>query len=292
VVKSLARSFMLLGFGASAVIVGASPAHAQRSDPCLAAPVEGQRLQRAGRLVDARERFAICARNTCPQEIVQDCTRWLRDVEEALPSVVVAARDEQGHDRIDVHVAIDGKPPVDVGARAVSLDPGLHRFVFQRGSVDVEEQALLREGEKNREIVATFASPLPAPPSPPPTPLPAQPERATSVQGWERPIPTSAWLAGAVGVAGLATFGTFAVLGILERASDHCNTGCTSSENDSVLVKFHAADISLVVGVVGLTAATLLYLSRPTVASRSRAMLDVEVDPVPGGGKAVMVGRF
>jgi hypothetical protein len=123
---------------------------AMREEPD--ALVEGQELQKAGKRLEARDRFALCGRSTCPAEIVQACARWSREVEDALPSVVVAARDRQRHDLTDARVPIDGKPGVDVSARAIPLDPGPHRFTFQQtGSPDVEQQALLRDGEKNRD---------------------------------------------------------------------------------------------------------------------------------------------
>jgi hypothetical protein len=90
---------LLLPFAVAAAIASTSePARAQRGDPCLTAPVDGQKLHKAGKLVEARDRFAVCARNTCPGEIVQDCTRWSREIDEALPSVVMAAQDPEGGD--------------------------------------------------------------------------------------------------------------------------------------------------------------------------------------------------
>ena len=139
------------------------PAQGAGPDRCLMAPVEGQKLQKAGKLLDARDRYATCATNACPAEVVEDCMRWMRQVDDALPSVVVAARDPKGHDLADVRVSIDGKVPVEMSSRAIRLDPGAHVFLFrQSGSADQEQPVTLREGEKNREIFATFGT-LPEP---------------------------------------------------------------------------------------------------------------------------------
>jgi hypothetical protein len=256
-----------------------SPARAD-GDACLAAPVEGQQLQRAGKLLAARDRFASCARKACPAEIIQDCTRWGQQVASAVPSVILVARDGKGRDLVDVEVAIDGQAAVAVGARGLELDPGSHRFVFHRQhAADVEVSVLLREGERDRPVAAAFDVPARRPAAteePPATP--------------SRPVPVAAWITGAVGVLGFASFATFGVLGVSDRASSGCDVGCSQSQKDHVDGELRAADISLGVGVVALGVATWLYLTRRTVLA-SEAVL-VEVGPAPGGGFATLGGRF
>jgi hypothetical protein len=242
---------------AVAVSSGAPARAAGGSDACLAAPVEGQKLQRAGKLLDARDRFASCSLNTCPAEVVEDCMRWARQVDDALPSVVVAARDTKGKDLLDVRVSIDGKPPAEMSTRAVRLDPGSHTFVFQReGSADVKQQVMLREGEK-REVLATFGAP-------PDTSSPTTPATSTATVS-ERPVPVAAWLAGGVSGLALISFATFGTLGVMDRGTDHCDTGCPSDQKSGIDAKFLVADVSLGVGVVALAVAAWLYLSRPSV---------------------------
>jgi hypothetical protein len=291
--------------GLALALVG-SEGSAQRSDPCFTAPLDGQKLQKDGRLLEARVRFSACARNTCPVEIVTDCARWARDVDEALPSVVVAARDSHGRDLVDAQVSIDGQPPFDLSARAIPLDPGPHRFVFMRtGDADIEQNVLLREGEKNREISATFGAATTSPAAPPPAavavpspPASALTEIPSRVDAAQRPVPSSTWVVGGIGVAGLASFATFASLGIRQRASDGCASGCTQSQNDSVELKFHFADASLGVAVVALGVATGIYLARParvaagTGAGRESLEFGFDVRPMPGGGVAVVGGLF
>lgn len=245
----------LVALAVGATLAGWSPRAKADGDACLAAPVEGQQLQRAGKLLAARDRFASCARKTCPAEIVQDCTRWEQQVASALPSVVLVARDAKGRDLVDVAVAIDGQPDVGLSARAVELDPGSHRFVFHRQrSADVEVDLLLREGEKDRPVAATFGVPTP--------PRPAPVEEPTASPS--RPVPVAAWIAGGVGVLGLAGFATFGALGVSDRASSGCGVGCSQSQKDHVDGELRAADISLGVGVVALGIATWIYLTRPT----------------------------
>jgi hypothetical protein len=259
-----------------------APADSAPVDPCFAAPVEGQKLQREGKLIEAGKRFAFCARPTCPSEIVGDCARWLGEVEAATPSVVFAARDAQRRDVFDVRVSIDGKPAVDVKSRAIPLDPGPHKVVFQHpGSADVPVDVMLREGEKNREVAASFVTSGGAVPA---SPRPGDAARA------EHPIPPSVWIAGGTGMVAMAGFATFGALGISERGSDHCDTGCAQPQKDAVDTKFLIANISLGVGVVGLGVAAWLYLTRPVTERPASAFLDLR--PLPGGGFAVVGSRF
>jgi hypothetical protein len=265
-------------------------AHADDADVCMSAPVEGQKLHKEGKLLAAREKFTMCARKTCPAEIVQDCTRWAGEVDAALPTVVTAARDQAGHDLGDVTVSVDGKPAVPLSPRATSVDPGAHKFVFHRAAsvrgpgvagvgagVAIEQVTILREGEKNREVAATFR-------------VPGVTSAPTSgVLATERPVPVAAWVSGAVGVAGLGVLGVAGVLGVSQRSADHCDTGCPQAQKSGVDNLFNVADVGLAVGVVGVGLAAVLFLVRPTV-ERPAAYLDLR--PAPGGGVAVVGGRF
>lgn len=276
----------LLAVALGATVAASSPsANADRSapgDPCLTAPVEGQKLRKDGKLRDARDRFAICSRNACPKEIVPHCMRWGAEVQSAIPSVVLAAHDSRGQDLVDVRVAIDGQPPVDVGTLAIELDPGSHRFVFQRsGSPDVVQQAQIREGEKNREVSAVFAAPAPTPAPTPDTP----PAEAT------RPVPLAAWVLGGVGVVALGSFATFGAMGLSTRSTDHCATGCTQAQKNDVDSKFLVADVSLGVGVVAVGLATWFFLSRPAAESSATSAW-IDVRPAPGGAVGTFGARF
>ena len=265
------------------LLVGVSAAEARAADVCLSAPVEGQKLQRAGSLLRARERFAQCAQKTCPPQIVQDCTQWVQDVEHALPSVVVAARDAQGQDLVDARVSIDGQPPVAVTARAIELDPGPHRFVFSHGpGPEVSIDALLRDGEKDREIRATLGGePVPAPT---PAPEPIQASEAA------RPVPAAALVAGGVAVAGLGVFAVLGTMGVVRRGNDHCATGCLSGDKSSVDADFLGADVALGVGLVATGVAAWLYLARPKASHAPSALFDVS--PTRTGAVATFGVRF
>jgi hypothetical protein len=267
------------------LLVLASTAEARAADVCLSAPVEGQKLQRAGNLMRARERFAQCAQKACPPQIVQDCTQWSQDVERALPSVVVAARGAQGEDIVDARVSIDGQPPVLVTARAIELDPGPHHFVFSHAaSPDVSIDALLREGEKNREIRATLRG-EPAPARPPPS-------DSISIREGEavRIVPPASLIAGGLAVGGLGVFAVLGTMGVVRRGNDHCATGCLAADKNSVDADFVAADVGLGVGLVATGVAAWLYLARPKAARAPTALFDVS--PSRTGALATFGLRF
>jgi hypothetical protein len=175
-------------------------------------------------------------------------------------------------------VSIDGKDWEDLTALSVSLDPGPHRFVFHRGgSPDVEQQVLLREGGKSREVTGVFA-------------LPDAHAEPASVAVTTRPVPVAVWLTAGLGAAGLASFAAFGTVGLLERSSDHCATACTTADKDSVDTKFRVADISLGVSVVAFGAATWIFLARPAIQMPQAAFFDIR--PMPGGGLAVVGAPF
>jgi hypothetical protein len=236
-------------------------ARADSPDVCVAATVEGQKLQRAGKLVEARDRYVTCARAECPEDIVSRCATWAQGVIDAIPSLVVIARDEAGTDIPAARVRVDGGPPAPRSARAIELNPGTHRITVERdGSAPVTVDVVLHDGEKNRAVNATF-------------PGPKKPSALA-----ERPVPAVTWVAAGVGVAALGAFTFFAIDGAHDRTASHCDTGCARSDKSRVDGKLFAADLSLGIGLVAAGVATWLYLTRPTVF---RARLRDVADSVP-----------
>lgn len=77
---------------------------------CLDAATKGQRLRDAHKLLDARVQLRICAAAECPAVVQSDCAHWLAEVEHALPSIVITARNGAGADLVEVTVSVDGQP--------------------------------------------------------------------------------------------------------------------------------------------------------------------------------------
>ena len=230
---------------------------ADQKQACVDASTQGQQLRLDGKLVAAREAFRACTDAACPSPVRSACGDWLVEVDKALPTIVIAARDPAGKDLKVRRVSIDGAPSLEAAlGRAVAIDPGKHAIdvELEDGAV-AKEAATVAEGEKNRIVLVTFVprktieTPKPVPPS-------------TARGPWP-------WVFGAVGVAGLASFagfGTAAWLGARDLRS-RCEGSCSSSEVSAVRTKLLVADISLGVGLVGAGVATFLFLRTPSAAS-------------------------
>ncbi|XXT24056.1 hypothetical protein WME94_21185 [Sorangium sp. So ce429] len=164
-------------FLAAALSLVAVEARAQPSKrACAAAYERAQGLRRDGKLIAAREALIACSQPTCPAAAVADCGPWLAEVEKSLPSVVIAARDAGGRERLDVRVLVDGRLlAAALDGKALPVDPGPHTFRYEpAGGPAVEERVLIREGEKNRAITVILgAPPAGGPSSPRPLAAPA-----------------------------------------------------------------------------------------------------------------------
>lgn len=267
-----------------AIVLATAPvAAAIDKKACIASSEKAQQLRADGHLTAAREELLQCAREACPAVVRKDCARWLGEIEDALPSVVLAARDAGGHDVTSAKVWVDGKVFAEkLDGKAQTLDPGTHVFRFEAdGHPTVEETVLVREGEKNRTITVTF----PAPPQPD---KPA--DGAAAVAPKASPSP-AAWVLGGVGVVALGGFAYFGLSG-RSRASDlrdTCAPACPSGDVDDVRNRLLLADVSLGVAVVSFGVATWLFLSPRSEAPPAHA---VGVQPMLGGGAVHWVGRF
>ena len=252
----------------------ASVAHAS-PEACFDAAVAGQQQRDAGKLVSARARFIECAKSTCPDEVQKDCTRWLVEVEATLPTVVFGARDADARDLLDVRVSADGTPAGDTAqGKPVPLDPGAHAITFERdGEKPVRQTLVVRAGEKNRSVIATFA---------------ASATSATSATSEAR-VPTATWILAGVGVVGLGAFAYFGARGVSDDHRFGCDHGCVASDKSKVDTEFRIADVSLAVGVGALAAATIFWLTRPT---KSEPAVALSVTPTAHGTFGALTLRF
>jgi hypothetical protein len=280
-VKRLGSSPLRWILGTALGAVAAMPlldARADEGDACLDSSATGQKLEKDGKLIEAHLRFAQCANDRCAPDTVAECTRWADRVDDATPSIVVVARDDQGRELGEVLVSIDGATAVS-GAGAIALDPGSHRFLFQvSGRPDVTQEAVVNEGEKRREVIVSYPSP----------PLP-KPEDFKAPFVVTRPVPALAWIAGGVGVVGLALFGTLEGVGAGVRGVDGCANGCSASQKSGVDTYFDVADVAIGVGIAALGVAAWQLIARPSVARPSTAF---DLRLLPGGGVATVGARF
>ncbi len=261
------------GFVAAAVLIAGS-AHAQSKSPadtCADASEKGQLLKIKGSLRAARAEFLTCVDDACPPLVRKDCGQFLVDLESAIPTVVLGARDPSGTDLTDVRVLVDAETIAEhLDGKAIAMDPGVHKFRFEaKGRLPVEQTIVVREGERNRVVAVTMKS-----------------ESGDVVEPIERPgPPVAAWIAAGVGFVGL---GTFAVLGLSARAEfndleNRCGSRCPDDDVDQVRRKALFADIGLGVGLIGAGVATYLFIDH----ARRPALR-----PALGAGFIGIVGTF
>lgn len=257
----------VVSFGVSGVAVAQEPAPSARpsKERCAEAYENAQRLRKDYKLREAHEQLVVCAADTCPGFMKQDCAKWLGEVEASMPTVVVLARDASGNAIEDVRVAMDGRPLTDhLDGRAIPVDPGPHDMSYQVGDQTMQERVVVAEGAKNQQIVADFGKATPAQreaPLPPPStvPLPAAPHR----------VPTATWVLGGLALAGAASFATFAILG---RSAQSCSPDCTRSQVDALRRDYLVADVSWITGLIAAGAAVYFYLTAPTASPPTTAI--------------------
>jgi hypothetical protein len=256
-----------------------------RADPaadkqaCVASYEAGQRLQRQRAFVEARQELLVCSRDPCPRVLQGECVGWLNEVNRAIPSVVLGARTPAGRDLTAVRVLLDGRPfAAALDGKAIDLDPGEHVFDFIPADGEtVHQRAVIREGQKDRELTVMLGQS----PSPPPTASSTPPVNETSPTRAEeperarlRPLPPGAYVLAGVGVVALGSFAYFGLAGLSEQHStlDPCKPACSPSRTDDVLYKYIVADVSLGVAIAALAMATVLVLIRPSAPATSSAL--------------------
>lgn len=224
-----------------------APTDEARADPkqeCSAAYDATQSLRDDGKLVDARKQARLCSDMLCPAFVREDCSQWLMEIDALVPTVVFTAKDTAGASTFAVRVLLDGRVLLDqLDGSAVLLDPGEHHVRFEIASMGaLEKDIVVRKGEKNRTIDASFDSHVaqPKPPSvkpelepktaPPPVQVVVPIMAAPVVAPVIKPIsslksptssasstPTWAWISGGTGL-GLGLLGT--VFGIVSWSAN------------------------------------------------------------------------
>jgi hypothetical protein len=274
----------------AALAAWAAPSNVDAADKasaaCIQAADEGQTARDDGQLLRARELFAQCSESKCPSVIRRDCASWIEQVKAQIPSVVLGARDAQGHDVVDPRVTIDGHP-LEEKARGVpiELDPGPHVIRWESaGAPPAELRIFLRAQEKNRDVVATFARSTPTATAPAASPV----GEKTGSGG----LPPATYVLGGIGAAAL---GTFAYFGLRARHDsdvlhDTCAPACPHDDVAALKTKVLIADVALGVATISVAAAAVVAW---TASSRtSKTAWEVRVTPGLAGARADLQVRF
>lgn len=275
----------------SAVTV-AQPALAGKKE-CAASYVEAQKMKAASSFKKAREQLIICAKDECLAAVKKDCVAWLDEVNASIPSIVIEAKGPDGKETFDVKVTLDGEVLTEkLDVNAIEVDPGTHKIVLEyAGEEPVEQELILRQGQKNKVVSVSFAkekAPPPAPVDPQPDPDPEPDQKPATGSP-----PMLSYVLGGVGLLALGGTAYF-WLGASGEESDlessKCEPNCASSDVDSIKQKRLIGDIALGVGVACLGAATYLWLAGSKTPKKETTALDLRVGK--SGGWVGYGGRF
>lgn len=302
--RPLARMLVLVGIAASAV--GAKQATAQPPAPidCPSASEDGQRLRSQNKYRAAHDRFRSCSQATCPSVVRNDCVKWLGELEETMPSIVVAVTDEHGIDMSEVEISVDGEMVRSrLDGTPLPLDPGPHELrATASNRIPTTSPLVVRVGEKNRLVRLKFAPEIGTASAPPTEPArersasPAAPPRARITHSYAPPPLTI--LLGGVGALAL---GTFAALGVTAKSDlgvlrDTCAPSCAQADLDSVQTRMLLADLALGAGIVALGTGTVLWIlhaQKPVPArAQQKPGWQLGAGPQRGGASAVWTGSF
>ncbi|MEJ7735009.1 MAG: hypothetical protein WKG00_38195, partial [Polyangiaceae bacterium] len=246
-----------------------APARAE-GDPqrCVTLYESAQKARLDGKLLIAREQLRGCVAEACPAIVRRDCSEWLHEVEQALPTVIVGARDAAGVDRGDVSVYVDGRLLADrLTGQTLPIDPGEHTLRFEHaGSPPVVQRIIVNAGEKNRLLRVSFTA--------------AGAGKAAGAASSASPP----WLAIALAGAGTVAVGIGAAVDAsassdLGALHDGCAPGCQQADVDDIKARMTVGDALLVGGIAAVGVAAVLWLTRGA---------DADAAPAP----AAKVGRL
>ncbi len=291
------RRGLASALAAAALLASTRPAAAD-AKACIHAHSTGQREQKAGHLRLASQLFTSCGSDeSCPDQLRKECADFLQDVTRTIPTVVLSAVDESGHDIANTKVYSGDDLVADgLDGRAVEVDPGRYhlRFVLPEGD-ELAADVVVREGEKQRLVQVKKTKPVDL----------DHPSIELHEPGpKERPrTGVAPWIAGGVTVAALGTGVTLALLGSQKKSDlDACKPSCPSGDRgtyDTTKTLFLGADIGFAAALVGGVVTTWLFVSSASrEATPDAKSADVSrgvwfsAAPVPGGGSMGVTGRF
>ncbi|HEY2510486.1 MAG TPA: hypothetical protein VGI39_06510 [Polyangiaceae bacterium] len=262
---------------------------------CIAASTDGQTLRKQGKLGAARERLLECARDACPAIVRSHCAKWLAEVEDRIPSIVVHAQTADGGDLLDAELTIDGHPS-KLDGRPVSLDPGTHALsVSTTEGQHQDAQLLLVEGERARLVAIRFPSRAKVAATAGGAPSGEVPPLRTSTS---HGVPLGAWILGGAGVVALGSATYFFVTAgsDLDTLNRTCSPHCTDAQAQPGRTDALLGDVFLAGGIAAVGGA-VLWAALGSGSSHSPAASSapprLHVAPLAGGGAfASLTGTY
>lgn len=242
------------------------------AEQCAKDAEQGQRARDTGKLIEAKEKLVRCSADACPPVVRKDCARWVTEVSERLPTVVIAARgmgrQKEAVDLPRAEIVIDGSArALDRQGVEVPIDPGAHtlRASF-KGYETKTENVVVNEREKGRRLVITLTAEEDATADR----RSSRPVDQRSVRVAPHPVPVASWVLGGVGVVGIGGFAALWTVGMSEVSSlrESCAPYCSDAAIDDARTPLNVARVSLGVGAVALLSAAIVYLvSSPSTSS-------------------------
>jgi hypothetical protein len=251
---------------------------------CLDAASNGQKLQDAHKLLEARNQFRACAGAACPAAVQSDCAGWLDAVEKGIPTVVFTAKDASGGDLSAVKVTMDGTLlTASLDGSSLPVDPGEHRFTFETdGQGKVSRTILIVQGQKDRREQVAFGQPG-AGAAPPGSPFAKPTADQGAGLGTQKVL---ALVAGGLGVVGVGVGTAFGVITMSKKsdaqnacAGSTCTTMDGSSKWSDAASAGNVSTIGFVAGGVALAGAAVLWFTAPSPNAAGRT----QVGFGPGG---------
>ena len=277
----------------SLIIVAPAPAFAQPGQPsappdkemCVASFDRGQRAQSDRALRRALGDLIVCAQESCPTVLRADCAGVLAEVRSALPTIVFAADDGNGHELTDVKVFAGAELIASkLDGRAIAVDPGAVELRFEvPGRPPLVTTRMVREGEKSRVIRVSLAGPAGAAGAADTAgadTAPRPPARRGTL-GWV--LPSS--LAG-VGLAGLgiALVMRLRFDGRVDDLRGSCAPDCTAQQRSDLSGTLVASNVALGAGIGALAlGAATWFLTAPPSSSPGASTRATSRAIVPGG---------
>jgi hypothetical protein len=299
-VRRLSVNSIALAVGLAASM-GTGPAFAQPAQPsgppdketCVASFDRGQRAQSDRALRRALGDLIVCAQESCPTVLRADCAGVLAEVRSALPSIVFAADDGNGHELTDVKVFAGAELIASkLDGRAIAVDPGAVELRFEvPGRPPLVTTRMIREGEKSRVIRVSLPGGAAATGAAPDAASDARGEGARdrgtapaprrSTLGWV--LPTS--LAG-VGLAGLGVALVMRLRfdGRVDDLRGSCAPDCSPQQRSDLSGTLVVSNVALGAGIGALALGLATwFLTAPPSSSPGSSTRATSRAIVPGG---------
>jgi hypothetical protein len=252
-----------LVFTASGAAVAQEAEPQLEQDACVSSFHEAQRLKAEGKYLGAQKELLECAQPECGEALVESCVQMYSMLEAAVPSVVLSAQ-RGGTQLVNVSVAANGVQLTEsLDGKALELDPGAYSLSFRvSGAAPVQQDVVIRAGEKQRPIVAFFPAETPAPVRATPPALPAP---APTVEQSSGGVPVMSYVLGGLGVVGLGTAVAFGVSAsnLRDEMSEACAPNCSPSSLEAVDRRSLISNVALGIGAAAVTGAVLVYALTP-----------------------------